>query len=34
MILKPKKFLKQKFAGKPHNRLPKKKRTLSDGRDV
>ena len=34
MILKPKKYLKQKFAGKPHSRLPKKKRILSDGRDV
>jgi len=34
LIIKPKKYLKQKFAGKPHSRLPKKKRILSDGRDV
>jgi len=34
MVLKPKKYIAQKFAGHHHKRLPRKKRDLNDGRDV
>ena len=34
MVLKPKKYIAQKFAGHHHKRLTRKKRDLNDGRDV